>query len=52
MAKVTDRYAEQVGQRGGERGLVFICDFSPPRGADRSVLERIKDLDADFISVA
>lgn len=49
MAKVTERY---TGQKGQERGLVTICDFSPPRGADRSVLERLKGLEVDFISVA
>ncbi len=29
-----------------------MCDFSPPRGADGSLLESAKDLDADYICVA
>ncbi len=32
--------------------VVFICDFSPPRGADPQLLEQARELDADFISVA
>ena len=32
--------------------LLFICDFSPPRGSDPSLLEPARHLEADFISVA
>ena len=31
---------------------VFICDFSPPRGADISVVEQVKSVGADFVCVA
>ncbi len=31
---------------------LFLCDFSPPRGADTATLERARGLDADFICVA
>ena len=31
---------------------VFICDFSPPRGADISVVEQVKSVGADFVAVA
>ena len=32
--------------------MVYICDFSPPRGPDPGVGERAKGIDADFICVA
>ena len=32
--------------------VVFICDFSPPRGSDPSLLEPAREIGADFISVA
>ena len=44
--KVIERCASQ----GDE--TIFICDFSPPRGADPKSLERARCLDADFICVA
>ena len=44
--KVTERCAAQ-----GERP-VFICDFSPPRSADPSVLKEAEGIEADFICVA
>ena len=44
--KVTEQCATQ------EHSPIFICDFSPPRGADFEALERARGLDADFISVA
>ena len=44
--KVTDRCAQN------NSGLNFICDFSPTRGVDPSVLERAKRLQADYICVA
>ena len=31
---------------------LFICDFSPPRGADISVFEQARNLSADFICIA
>ena len=31
---------------------VFVCDFSPPRGADFSTVEQVKRVGADFVSVA
>ena len=44
--KVTDMCAAQ-----GDKPI-FMCDFSPPRGADSDVLERARGIDADFICVA
>ena len=43
-----------VAQRRAEdpQAVLFICDFSPPRGSDPQLLEPARDLDADFISVA
>ena len=32
--------------------VVFICDFSPPRGSDPALLEPAREIGADFISVA
>jgi 5,10-methylenetetrahydrofolate reductase len=32
--------------------VVFICDFSPPRGSDPALLEPARSIGADFISVA
>ena len=46
MTKVVDKRAQD------EEAVLFICDFSPPRGASPGVLERARDLDADFISTA
>ena len=46
MTKIVDSYSQD-----GERPL-FICDFSPPRGADPEMLEPARHLDVDFISVA
>ena len=31
---------------------IFICDVSPPRGADPGLLEPLRGLDADFLSMA
>ena len=31
---------------------VFVCDFSPPRGADFSTVEQVKRVGVDFVSVA
>ena len=33
-------------------GLIFICDYSPPRTADLTALSPLAKLDADYISVA
>lgn len=41
---------ERCRLAGGEH--VFICDFSPPRGADPTLLSSALDVPADFISVA
>ena len=47
MAKV----AERQGKDGDK--LVFICDFSPPRGPDPALLDGARLLaEADFLSVA
>lgn len=46
MAKITDRY-EQCRDR-----TLFICDFSPPRGAGTELLAPAGRIDADWISVA
>ena len=45
MTKVTERCFETTGR------AAFICDFSPPRSGDTSVLQQA-DIDADFILVA
>lgn len=46
MARVTDRYRDSANK------LVVIADMTPPRSGDASVLDRVKGLKADFISVA
>jgi 5,10-methylenetetrahydrofolate reductase len=46
MAKVTEKCDS------GKGGLVFICDFSPPRGADPALLHEARAVDADFLCVA
>jgi hypothetical protein len=35
-----------------EDTVLFISDFSPPRRTDPRLLEPVRNLDADFISVA
>ncbi len=45
MAKITQRCYEATGH------TAFICDFSPPRSGDPSVLQQA-GIGADFISVA
>lgn len=42
----------RVTEHGGRSGPVFICDFSPPRGPDPTLLDGAHLLDADFLSVA
>ena len=46
LAKVVDRRAQD------ETSIIFICDFTPPRGADLHLLNATRYLDADFVSVA
>ena len=46
MTKVVDKLAQDPARP------LFICDFSPPRGADPALLEPSRTLDADFISIA
>ena len=46
MTTVVQRYTERRGQP------VFLCDFSPPRGADPSTVDRVKQVGADFVCVA
>lgn len=46
MVTVVERRAQD------QESVLFICDFSPPRGADPQLLEPARQLDADFISVA
>ena len=42
-----------VDARNRDPGRVlFVCDFTPPRGPDPALLEPARDLRADFISVA
>ncbi len=48
MTKVIDTFANQAKPNQA----VFICDFSPPRGANAELLEPIKSLNSDFVSVA
>ena len=46
MTTVSQKYAE----RGGKP--LFLCDFSPPRGADLSTVEQVRQVGADFVCVA
>ena len=46
MTKVVERRAQD------REAVLFICDFSPPRGADPQLLGPARNLDVDFISVA
>ena len=46
MTTVSQKYAE----RGGKP--LFLCDFSPPRGAYLSTVEQVKQVGADFVCVA
>ncbi|MSQ29173.1 MAG: hypothetical protein EXR68_01620 [Dehalococcoidia bacterium] len=46
MTTVTERRARDSSE------LLFICDFSPPRGANASALEPARTLGADFVCVA
>ena len=46
MTKVVDRRSQD------EDALLFICDFTPPRGAAATLLEGALQLGADYVSVA
>ncbi len=46
MASVSYKLAQSKGKP------LFICDFSPTRGADPSVFEEAKQIGADFLCVA
>ncbi|MCL0028702.1 methylenetetrahydrofolate reductase [Dehalococcoidia bacterium] len=46
MAKVTEQLASMVDR------VSIVCDVSPPRGGDASLLSDTATLDADFISIA
>ena len=46
MTTVSQKYDQSNGVP------LFICDFSPPRGADLSNLELVKQVGADFVCVA
>ena len=46
MTTVSQKYTERDGRS------LFLCDFSPPRGADLSTVEQVKAVGADFICVA
>ena len=46
MVKVTEKCGKSDGKP------FFICDFSPPRGGDPSLLDGAGSLDADFLCVA
>jgi 5,10-methylenetetrahydrofolate reductase len=46
MTKITDRYTQEQGRP------LFVCDFSPPRGAGADSLEPARHLNADWISLA
>jgi 5,10-methylenetetrahydrofolate reductase len=46
MTKVSDVWAQNKGR------TMFICDFSPPKGGEKSGLEQVNKVSADFISVA
>lgn len=46
MTKIVERYTSSSSR------VLFICDFSPPRGSDPDLLSHAGRLDADFISVA
>ena len=46
MTSIVERRARDPG------AVLFVCDFSPPRGTDPKLLEPAAYLQADFISVA
>ena len=46
MTIVSQKHAQRNGKP------LFICDYSPPRGADLSTVEQVKQVGADFVCVA
>ncbi|MBI4312587.1 MAG: methylenetetrahydrofolate reductase [Chloroflexi bacterium] len=46
MTTVIQKLAQSQGRP------VFICDFSPPRGADLSAIAQVREAGADFVCVA
>ena len=46
MNSVTSMIAERAG------ASMFVCDYSPPRGADLSTVQQVIEVGADFICVA
>ncbi|MDO8750838.1 MAG: methylenetetrahydrofolate reductase [Dehalococcoidia bacterium] len=46
MTSISQKYAQQNGKP------LFISDFSPPRGADISTVQQVKDVGADLVCVA
>ena len=44
--KIVDKFLQNPD------AAIFICDVSPPRGADPGLLEPLRGLDADFLSMA
>ena len=43
---------EMLAQREDRGEPLFLCDFSPPKGADMSAIERVMAVGADCVSVA
>ena len=41
-----------VDRRAQDDEVMFVCDFTPPRGSSPKLLKDAKNIDADFISVA
>ena len=46
MSTVSQKYAQREGKP------LIICDYSPPRGADLSTMEQVRQVGADFVCVA
>lgn len=46
VTTVSQKYAE------GKGAPLFVCDFSPPRGADLSTVDEVRQIGADFVCVA
>ncbi|MQG18592.1 MAG: hypothetical protein FI687_02295 [SAR202 cluster bacterium] len=39
-------------KKDNSQNIKFICDFSPPKGSDPSLISQVEELSADYISVA
>ncbi len=46
MSTITEKRAQDADS------VLFICDFSPPRGSDPALLDPAREIGSDFISVA